>query len=190
MAKKGRVGLLRRLWAETVPFVAQSPKMKVDWIVRVIKKEKLSCEDITPYMRLLIMEYENVSSSAWQEEITEEDFVDLFKGVNGEVLLKMIESTELADMPALLRLIPEVKVDDAVVILTKKPPPYEKRPQLVIDKVFKAVYDRTSGDMLEEVAGKISKSNDVSVQFINSYKRFKEIMEDEKILSSMFPKAK
>ena len=189
MKKERKVGVMKRLWADALPFVSQSLEMKLDWLVGVIKKKKLSRADIAPYMRLLIMEYNGGTSYAMPDERTGQDFIDLFRDIDRDVARMMIDSTDLSDIPSLLEFLPELNVEDVVVILTKRPLPYEKKPRLLIDRVFHTVYGRCPTGMFEEAAELILKRGICSEHFGKSYQRFKDIKEDEKILSALYPRA-
>jgi hypothetical protein len=118
-----------------------------------------------------------------------QSFAGLFENIARPILRKMIMCTDVYDIPVLLELLPELDVEDAVVILRKKPPPYEKKPQIIVDKLFQAVFDKTSEKLLENAAQDIMTSEDIPLHFVDSYKRFKEMREDEQVLSSLFPQA-
>lgn len=184
-----KIGVLKRLWAEAIPFVARSPEMKLDWLVGVIKKRSLTGTEISPYMSLLLSEYQEVMHYSLEGVEEMANLSGLFAALERNILRKMIEYTDFYEIPVLLELVPDLCVEDAVLILKKVPPPYEKKPQVVVDKLFQVAYDKTSEDLLEEAAETIMKSGDVPLHFADSFQRFKEIREDEKVLSSLFPQA-
>ena len=175
--------------SDAIPFVAKSPEMKLDWLVGAIKKNVLTCFEISPYVSLLLSEYQEVLLYSIEEAEGTKNFSSLFDTIERHVLKKMIECTDLYDIPVLLELVSDLDAEDVGIILKKVPPPYEKKPQVVLDKLFQVVYDKTSEKLLEKAAESIMKSGDVPLHFVESYQRFKEIREDEKVLSSLFPQA-
>jgi hypothetical protein len=58
----------------------------------------------------------------------------------------------------------------------------------VIDKVFQAVYD-CSEELLGQAAARVVAGADMPVHFREAYERFKEVKEDQKLLSALYPKA-
>ncbi len=189
MANDKKIGFMKRLMSEAIPFVAKSPEMKLDWLTGVIKKKSLTCPEITPYLSLLLSEYQELSHYSVEEVEGFENFSSLFDSIERQILRKMIECTDLYDVPVLLELIPDLDVEDAVVVLKKIPPPYETKPQVIIDRLFQVVYEKTSGKLLEKAAEYIMKSENVPLHFVDSYQRFKEMREDEQVLSYLFPQA-
>lgn len=190
MGKERKVGIIKKFWSDILPFVALDPEMKLVWLVGVINKKRLSCAELTPYMRLLILDYKDALTSTRPGNKTGEDFVDLFRNIDREVTRVMLESTDLRDVPALLEFIPDLVRADVVIILTKKPLLYEKKAEILIDRVFHAVYERTSRQMLEDAADDIMRRQISVGRFEESYERFKSIKEDEDILSALYPRAK
>jgi hypothetical protein len=189
MANDNKIGFLKRLWAEALPFVARSPEMKLDWLLGVIRKKSLTCAEISPYVSLLLSEYQEAMHYSLEEVEGLGEFSGLFNNIEPRILRKIIECTDLYDVPVLMELLPALNVDDAVVILQKTPPPYETKPQVIVDQLFQTVYKKTSGKLLEEAAEKIMTSANVPLHFVDSYQRFKEMREDEQVLSSLFPQA-
>ena len=181
----------KRLWAEALPFVARSPEMKVEWLLGVFKKNTLSCSEIAPYMHLLLSEYsseEGIIDYGTLEE-NQDSLKAIFSRLPREVILKMLQCTEIYDIPVLLELANKLTVDEAVVVLRKVPPPYEKNTALIFDRVFQAVH--SCGDnLLDEAAEKMDEQGEMPEHFKADYDRFKEILMDEKILTSLYPQAK
>lgn len=173
----------KKKWYEKyLPFVARSPKMQVEWLRSVFKKGFLTNEEITPYIRLVLADIES-------DEEKKEQLTDLLNRLDGEVLEEFFLAAEIYDSPKLFSLIRQPTIQQAVIVLRKSLPPYEKTPRLVLDKVFQAIHDK-SAVLFEEAAEALRKSNDVPEHFESAYKRFQEIVEDEKILSALYPKAK
>ncbi|MDH3393437.1 MAG: hypothetical protein OEL66_05480 [Desulfobulbaceae bacterium] len=171
----------KRKWYEKyLPFVAQSRRMQVEWLVGVIRKNVLHLEEVTPYIRLLLAE----------EEVDEsESLVALLKDLDEDVICRMVMAADIYDVARLMRLAPAPTVEQAVAALVKEPPPYEKKPELVLDKIFQAIHDR-SESLFEEAASELRKRDDAPPHFESAYGRFQEILADERILSAMYPKAR
>jgi len=181
-------GFFKRLWAEALPFVARSPEMKVAWLIEVFEKNSLTDEEISPYMHLLLNEYENFRNGL-NYEVGVDCLKQIFAQLDRNVIAKMIQCVEIYDLPVLLSLITELSIDEAVLALRKKPPIFEKKFLLVIDKVFQAVNECRDG-LLEQATQKMMREGEVPDHFSASYERFKEILHDEKILCSLYPHAK
>ena len=181
------VGFFKRFWAEGLPFVAKSPEVKVAWLKEVFFKNSLTPEEISPYMHLLLNEYES-TIEAMDYEVTEDSLRSIFAKLERTVLARMIQCVEIYDLPVLLSLVNELTVDEAVLALRKQPPVYEKKSLLVIDKVFQAVNECREG-LLDQATEKMIDEGDVPNHFSASYDRFKEILHDEKILSALYPQA-
>ncbi len=173
-------GAGKRKWYEKyLPFVAQSRRMQVEWLVGAIRKNVLHLEEITPYVRLLLADV---------VEEYDEPLVMFLKGIDADVLCRMVQAADIYDVAKLMRLVPEPTVEQAVVALCKEPPSYEKKPELVLDKVFQAIHDRSEA-LFEEAATELRKRADAPAHFDAAYERFQEILADERILSAMYPKA-
>ena len=178
-------GLIKKKMTEALPFVARNPRLQLEWLVGEFRKGILSDDEIAPYIHLLVSGY--VASKAQAEGVEElrEIFVNLPRGV----VVAMIRCAEIYDIPDLLELVPELSVDDAVLVLKKVPPPYEKKSILLLDRVFQAV--NGCGDQLLERAGqKMIDDGEAPVHFASAYERFKEVLIDEKILTLMYPQAR
>ena len=182
------VGFFKRLWAEALPFVARSPEMKVAWLIEVFEKGTLTNEEIAPYMHLLLSEYENFRN-ALNYDAAADTLKLIFARLDRGVVAKMIQCVEIYDLPVLLSLIKDLSVDEAVLALQKKPPIYEKKFLLVIDKVFQAVNECREG-VFEQATQKMMQEGKTPDHFSASYERFKEILHDEKILCSLYPHAR
>jgi hypothetical protein len=179
------LGLIKKKFAEALPFVARSADLQVNWLVGEFTKGVLSDSEIAPYIHLLVSEY------AGRKERGEgvEELHEIFANLPRDVVVAMIRCAEIYDIPDLLELVPELIVDDAVLVLKKVPPPYEKKSLLLLDRVFQAV--NGCGDQLLERAGqKMICQGDAPPHFASAYERFKEILIDEKILTSLYPQAK
>ncbi|MFN2364839.1 MAG: hypothetical protein ABR523_00060, partial [Desulfurivibrionaceae bacterium] len=103
-------------------------------------------------------------------------------------LLLMVECAEIYDIPRLFGLLRTISREQAVLAMTKVPPPYEKNPLLVIDRVFHAVKEK-SPEILTLAAEEIMNNENPPKDFVANYERFREIMMDEHILSMLYPKA-
>lgn len=172
---------MKRKWYEKyLPFVAKGRRMQVEWLAGTIRKGALHLEEVTPYVRLLLAE--DLGDDT-------ERLVPLLKDLEEEVLCRMVEAADIYDVAKLLRLVPKPTVEQALVALAKEPPPYEKNPEDVLDKVFQAIHDR-SESLFEEAAAELRNRTDAPAHFVAAYERFEEILADERILSAMYPKAR
>jgi hypothetical protein len=168
----------RRWYEKYLPFIARSPRMQIDWLIGVFRKGSLSREEITPYIRLLM-----------EEEQEDELIRSLFRNLDEWVLTELLEAADVYDIPKLFRLISGPTPDQARIALLKVPPPYEKMPGLLRGKIFHAVHD-CSEELLTEAVEELRRQGKVDSDFEEAYERFREVLMDEKILSSLYPKAK
>ena len=176
----GGAALEKRKWYEKyLPFVARSPEMQLHWLESAFRKGVLTSHEITPYIKLFM---------APDGEGNLARVRGLLHSLDSRAIEKMLAAADIYDVPDLFRCVAEPTVLQAVIAITKAPPPYEKAPQLVIDKVFQAVYD-CSEDLLEQAAVRVAGSAEAPAHFQGAYERFKEIKEDEKLLSALYPKA-
>jgi len=177
---RGSVVVKKRKWYEKyLPFVARSPEMQLRWLESAFRKGALSPEEIMPYIKLFM---------APDGEGNLVRVRGLLHSLNGSVIEKMLGAADIYDVPDLFRCVAEPTVSQAVIAITKAPPPYEKMPEMVVDKVFQAVYD-CSEELLVQAAGMMTGSAVRPAHFQEAYERFKEIKEDEKLLSALYPKA-
>ncbi len=180
------LGLIKKKMAEALPFVARSPELQVAWLVGEFRRGVLNDREMAPYMHLLVSGY--VARKGRGDGECVEALRHIFASLSREVLVAMVRCTEIYDIPELLELVRELTVDDAVLVLKKVPPPYEKRSLFLLDRVFQAV--NGCGDHLLERAGeKMSENGDAPAHFVSAYERFQEILIDEKILTSLYPQA-
>ncbi|HIJ79311.1 MAG: hypothetical protein OEY01_10030 [Desulfobulbaceae bacterium] len=168
-------------WFERyIPFVARSPKMQVQWLETAFRKGMLSSQEITPYIKLLL---------APENEQHPEAIKLLLKPLKTVVVEKMLLAADIYDTPKLFALIESPSLQQAVIALRKAPPPYEEAQFAVISKLFQAIHD-CSDELLRQAAVEIKNSPAKPNHFDESYDRFQEIIEDEKFLSALYPKAK
>ena len=170
----------KRKWYEKyLPFVARSPEMQLRWLEVAFRKGALIPEEIMPYIKLFM---------APDGEANLARVRGLLHSLSGVAIEKMLGAADIYDVPDLFRCVAEPTEAQAVIAITKAVPPYEKAPELVVDKVFQAVYDY-SEELLAQAAARVAGSADRPVHFQEAYERFKEIKEDEKLLSALYPKA-
>lgn len=170
----------KRQWYEKyLPFVARSPEMQVRWLEAAFRKGTLTHQEITPYINLLM-------APDGEEHLAL--LRVLLQDLNAAVLENMLSAADIYDAPNLFRLIKGPVLAQAVIVITKTPPPYEKAPQQVMARVFQSVYD-SSEDLLSQAAEKVKAEPLSPPNFQEAYERFKEIKEDEKLLSALYPKA-
>ena len=171
---------MKKKWFEKYfPFVVRSPVMQLEWLVAVFKKGVLSGQEIAPYIRLFLSE---------DGEEKEGVLKDLFGQLDERIIEQMLMAAEIYDIPKLFQLIRQPTVRQAVIALRKTSPPYEKKPELLFDKVFQVIH-LSSAEMLEKAAAILHESEDAPDHFEPAHARFQEIIEDEKLLSSLYPKA-
>lgn len=168
-------------WLEiSLPFVAKSPAMKIKWLKRVLKKRSLSKDEITPYVRLLVQDL------SLEEEA---ELVSLFQELDEEMQCGLLAAADIYDVPKVFRLCPHPTRRHVELALLKKVPPYEKKKQLVIDRVFYAISDY-SRVLLDEVVRDLIARGSASPSLRENYERFQEILEDEEFLLSLYPNAR
>ena len=185
IAKMTVKGLMKKMLAEALPFVARSPELQVAWLVGEFEKGVLCDRELAPYIHLLVAEYVGRRERGEGAEEVQEIFACLPR----EIVVAMVRCVEIYDVPDLLELVRELTVDDAVLVLKKVPPPYEKKSLLLLDSVFQAV--NCCGDhLLERAAQKMACDGDAPEHFTSAYERFREILIDEKILILLYPQAK
>ena len=171
----------KKKWYEKyLPFVARSVEKQVEWLVSAFNKGNLTNEEIAPYISLILAE---------DNDAQLEQLISLFNELDSTIQEKLFLCADVYDVPKLFQVLKQPTVDHALIALRKLPPPYEKSPQVVFHRVFQAIHDN-SADLLEEAAKSIGESNDIPEHFEEAYERFQEIIEDEKLLSSLYPKAK
>lgn len=192
--------LAGRKWYEKyLPFVAKSPAIQAEWLAAELSRMRftdgdngggvLSHEEIRPYIRLFL-ENCDIGSGGWTGEVgADERMVALLAEMGEENLLLMIECAEIYDIPKLFKLLRQLTREQAVIAMKKIPPPYEKNPLLIIDRVFHAIREK-SGQQLEEAAAVVLVDSGAPVGFSDNYERYKEIMMDEHILGLLYPKAR
>jgi len=170
----------KRKWYEKyLPFVAKSPEMQLRWLESAFRKGVLASHEITPYIKLFM---------APDGEANLARVRGLLHSLSGSAIEKILDAADIYDVPDLFRCVAEPTVLQAVIAITKTIPPYEKTPQMLIDKVFQAVYD-CSEELLAQAAAKVTGSAERPAHFQEAYERFKEVKEDEKLLSALYPKA-
>lgn len=171
----------KRWYEKYLPFVAKSPEVQIKWLASAFKKGNLTSEEIAPYVRLVLTDMEN-------DEKKQQQLVELFNRLDNQLLEKLFQAADIYDISKLFSLIRQPTIQQAMIALRKSPPPYEKTPQLVFDRVFQAIHDK-SASLLEQAAAALKNSREVPEHFEAAYERFQEIVEDEKLLSALYPKA-
>lgn len=190
----------RRRWYEKyLPFVAKSPEMQVEWLKVMLAKLRdsagvdrtgvLSREEIKPYIRLLLEGNEIGRELLDEDERNREQLMNLLAGLGEDNLQLLLECADIYEVPKFIGLLRSCTKELAFAALMKTPPPYEKNPLLIYDRVFQAIREK-SAELLEEAAEGVLASREAPDNFAANYERFKEIMLDEHILSLLYPKAK
>lgn len=189
----------KRWYENYLPFVAKSPAIQAEWLAVELSQMRLaegkdisgvlSREEIKPYIRLFLDNC-NSGPEGWTGEVgADDEMVALLEGIGDDNLLLIIECAEIFDIPKLFKLLRNLTLEQAVIALKKVPPPYEKNPWLIIDRVFHAIREK-SGEQLEAAASLVLAGEDAPIDFADNYERFKEIMMDEHILGLLYPRAK
>ena len=189
----------RRWYEKYLPFVAKSPEMQVEWLkamlarlrdsAGVVRAGVLSREEIRPYVRLLLEGCEIGRELLDEDERNREELARLLAGLGEENLQLLVECADIYEIPKLIGLLRTCSKDIAVTALMKTSPPYEKNPLLIYDRVFHAIREK-SPELLEQAAESVLASSEAPENFAANYERFMEIMQDEHILSLLYPKAK
>ena len=193
-------GMASRRWYEKyLPFIAKSPEMQVEWLRVMLGKLRdsagvertgvLSREEIKPYVRLLLEGNEVGRELQDEDELSRNKLAGLLVGLGEDNLQLLMECADIYEVPALIGLLPSCSRELAFAALMKTPPPYEKNPLLIYDRVFQAIREK-SAELLEEAAEGVLTSSEAPDDFAANYERFKEIMLDEHILSLLYPKAR
>ncbi len=170
----------RRWYQNYLPFIARSPEMQVEWLVAQCLRKNLTQEELTPYARLLFSE-DNVAS----EEELRAILADLSPAMQEEFL----RIADIYDVPRIVRLIPNLNATLVEIALTKELPPYETKPQKVMDKVLNAINDRAQS-LLPAVADLIIGNGSAPNHFAENYERFRAILADKEFIRSQWPNAK
>lgn len=170
----------RRWYQKYLPFIARSPEMQVEWIVEECRRNKLTREELTPYIRLLFSE-ENVAN--------EEELLGLLTGISSEMQEDFLRVADVYDVPRIIRFIPELNEVLVEIALCKDLPSYETKPQKVMDRVLNAINDR-SENLLALVADMIMENRSAPSHFAENYERFRAILEDKEFIRSQWSNAK
>lgn len=188
-----------RWYEKYLPFVAKSQEMQAEWVRVMLSRLRdsagvdrtgvLSREEIKPYIRLLLDSSEVGPESPEPLDGGREELVALLARFGDDSLLLLVECADIYEVPKIIGLLRHCPIELAISALKKVPPPYEKNPPLVIDRVFQAIRQKSAA-LLEEAAEQILAGADTPVEFAANYERFREIMMDEHILSLLYPKAK
>jgi len=169
-----------RWYEKYLPFIARSREKQIQWLIGAFRKRTLSRQEITPYVKLLLEEDDPEGLLLLREYLA---------GLDVAFLLELLRAADIYDTIKLLRLLPEVSIDEAIIALCKEPPPYEPAPEQVVDQVFQAVHDAKTG-LLQEAGGKLLHSREAPAHFAGLYVRFLEILKDQELLSTLYPKAR
>lgn len=106
-------------WYERyLPFVARSTEGQINWLVSILKKNVLSVEEISPYVKLLLSEKDN----------DEKEFLTIqFGNLHDDIVGKFLHAADIYDTPQMVKLIPQLNIYHAEIALRKSVPAYEKR---------------------------------------------------------------
>jgi len=171
---------VNRWFERYLPFVARSRPMQVTWLASALRKGVLSHAEIAPYIRLLLTA---------EEEEEKKELSALLSAQPADILARMVAAADIYDAPKLIALIQEPDVAQAMEALCKEAPPYEENPHLVQDRVFQAIHAK-SPRLLEMAVEAVRSSGRGPRHFEVAYQRFCEKLEDEKLLSALYPRAR
>lgn len=169
-----------RWYEKYLPFVAKSPEMQVEWLEQVVRKNSLSLPEVTPYLRLLL---------AAEEGEAKARLAELVNGLTPATVDRLLAAADVHDTPKFFTLLATPTVARAVIAISKAVPPYEKNPGLLLNRIFQAVHEK-SPMLLAEAAAVVRQGGGAPEHFEEAYARFLEILEDEKLLSTLYPKAR
>lgn len=161
-----------------LPFIARPPQMQVAWLVQACAEKKLSQEELTPYLRLLLSK-ENVEN--------DEQLREVLAGIDRDTSVCLFEIVEIFDLPRLILTFPAMDSNFARLALQKEIPPYEKNIRQIVDNVFAAINDRSPQIFQEIVTG--SDEFAIADHFRNNLQRFQKILDDQEFLRSLYPNA-
>ncbi len=176
-------------WYERyLPFVARSLEKQMEWLRGALCMtlaspaggRTLSLDEIHPYVRLLL---------EVEEAERRRQLADLLAGLDEEIVVQLLRAADIYDVISIFDLIGGPTVGQVMVALGKSPPPYEKSPQMVTDKLFHAVHQQAP-TLMEEAVHLMRAGGATPAHFEPAYGRFREMQMDKEILSSLFPKAK
>ncbi len=163
-----------------LPFVARPMHLQVEWLRAECKKNKLAKDELRPYVRLLF----SVDSDDDQAVLKK-----LIAQLDGDVIYNIVDAADIYTVARVIDLIPELNDGLAEVILLKEMPPYEQKPQKIMDEVFYAINNRAGG-LLAKVVASLTEEGRASPGVKKNYKRFKAILADEEFIRSHWPSAK
>ncbi|MDF1613598.1 hypothetical protein [Desulfurivibrio dismutans] len=171
----------KKKWLERyMPFIARSPEMQVEWLAQALRRQVLASNEITPYIRLLLESEDSGIRSRIRASLQELDYW---------MIERLVEAADIYDTPKLFSILPDCTVEQVMTALGKEAPPYEQHPRLVRDRLFYAVYSRAP-HLFAPAAAKLRVSGRAPLDFDETHRRFLELLEDEKLLSALYPKAK
>ncbi len=170
----------RKWYEKCLPFVARGPELQLEWLVNELQKNILSPAELAPYVKLLLADNSEEDKGKIRDYLT---------GLDDDLICQLLESSEIYDTPKLFELIPQPNSNHADIALRKSVPPYEKKPLMLMDKIYYAVYNR-SERLLKEAAEQIMQRGNGPEDFAANYQRFMKILEDEEFLLTLYPNAR
>lgn len=177
-----------KLYEHYLPFVARSLGKQVEWLEGSLRMtlespegvQTLSLDEIQPYVRLLL---EDEGAERRQQ------LAAMLAALDEEVVGQMLRAADIYDVSSLFGLLGRPTVGQVMVALGKSPPLYDKSPQMVTDRLFLAVHHKTP-TLMEDAVRLMREKGATPTHFEPAYRRFREMLMDEEILTALFPKAK
>ena len=178
---KTEAGKYKNQWyLRYLPFIAKPQYLQVEWLTAECKKNILSKDELLPYVRLLFdleSEKERIALKGSLAELDE------------DVIYTILDVADLYIIAKVIELIPEMNRLLTEVVLLKEMPPYEQKPQKIMDQVFYSINQRAGG-LLDDVAVLLLKEGRAPSGFRGNYARFKEILADEEFIRIQWPSVK
>lgn len=167
-------------YSRYLPFIAQPQHLQVEWLAAECKKQKLTSEELLPYVRLLF----TTDSDGERRRLKV-----LLSQLGHDVIYALIDAADIYIVARIIDLIPELTPLLTELVLLKEMPPYEQKPQKIMDEIFYSI-NLCDGDLLERVATQLMAEEKAPEGFRANYGRFRAILADEEFIRTHWPSAK
>jgi len=170
----------KKWFGRYLPFVVRPTELQLQWLTAALARQSLTTEEISPYIKILLTD---------NEAEDEKELTRLLLDIDGGMISRLLEATDIYDIPLLFKLIPSPTFHNAEIALQKEVPPFERQAQMVYDQVFYAINNR-SEKILVDAAESLLKGREVPENFKENFQRFRRILDDKEFLLSLYPKAR